>query len=156
MANSDDYDRLLKEKGSWTSSRKQLEEELLEAKKATDQAIQERDIARATTAQHATKIDEQIASINMMGQELETLRNSDDQLRNDNTFLTSKVQRLTQETLDLDGQLGEMTGERDEALPDAKNVDTMKEGLLKQIADLEAKYLTPSNPNESGKRQRVD
>ncbi|CAM6123673.1 unnamed protein product [Calypogeia fissa] len=39
MANSADYDHLLKEKSNWTSTKKQLEDDLLEATNATNQAV---------------------------------------------------------------------------------------------------------------------
>ncbi|CAM6086212.1 unnamed protein product [Calypogeia fissa] len=155
MANSNEYDHLLKEKSSWSSTKKQLEDDLLEATNATNQAIQKRDVARETAATHATKIEKQIQTLERFDKELTTLRNSDDQFRNDNDFLTSEVERLRAELKDKDTQLDEVVGERDKALQDAENADNMKEGLLKRIADLEAKFLTPKGPQDNGKRQRV-
>ncbi|CAM6101878.1 unnamed protein product [Calypogeia fissa] len=155
MANSDEYDHLLKEKSSWSSTKKQLEDDLLEATNATNQAIQERDVARETAATHATQIEKHIETLERFDKELTTLRNSDDQFRNDNDFLTSEVEKLWAELKDRDTQLDEAVGERDEALQDAENADNMKEGLLKRIANLEAKFLTQKGPQDNGKRQRV-
>ncbi|CAM6124058.1 unnamed protein product [Calypogeia fissa] len=155
MANFDNYDHLLKEKSSWSSAKKQLEDDLLEATNTTKQAIQERDVARETAATHATKIEKETQTLERFDKELTTLRNSDDQFRNDNHFLTSEVERLRAELKDKDTQLDKAVGERDEALQDAENADNMKEGLLKRIANLEAKFLTPKGPQDIGKRQRV-
>ncbi|CAM6094471.1 unnamed protein product [Calypogeia fissa] len=150
MANFEEHDRLLKEKSSWTSSRKQLEEELHEAQAATEQAIQERNIARATTAEIAIVIERHVKTLTKLNAEVQDLRISDDQLSHDNKFLTSEVKRLKQEIEDLNTQVGEAVGERDEALQDAENAEGMKEGLLNQIAELEAKYLTPQGPRGTG------
>ncbi|CAM6123801.1 unnamed protein product [Calypogeia fissa] len=156
MANYDEYDHLLKEKSSWTSSRKQLEEELHEAKAATGQAIQERNIARATAAKNAIVSERHVKTLTKLSAEIQNLRISDDQLFHDNKFLTSEVERLKQEIEDLNTQVREAMGERDEALQDAENAEDTKEGLLNQIAELEAKYLTPQGPRGNGKRQRMD
>ncbi|CAM6094528.1 unnamed protein product [Calypogeia fissa] len=156
MANSEEYDHLLKEKSSWTSSRKQLEEELHEAKVATGQAIQERNTARATVVESAIVIERHVKTLTKLSAEIQNLRISDDQLFHDNKFLTSEVERLKQEIEDLNTQVGEAVGERDEALQDAENAEGMKEGLLNRIAELEAKYLTPQGPRGNGKRQCMD
>ncbi|CAM6125012.1 unnamed protein product [Calypogeia fissa] len=70
MANLADYDHLLKEKNKWSNTRKQLEDELLEAAKATDQVVQERNEARATTAQQAEAIDQHLQSLIKLGVEI--------------------------------------------------------------------------------------
>ncbi|CAM6101330.1 unnamed protein product [Calypogeia fissa] len=118
MANSADYDHLLKEKSSWSDTRKQLEEELLEAKQATNQAIQERNEAHATTAKQVEVADKHLQSLIKLGVELSTLCINEDQLRHDNSYLSIEVQRLTLEVTDLSTQLGEATIERDKALQD--------------------------------------
>ncbi|CAM6093760.1 unnamed protein product [Calypogeia fissa] len=156
MANSEEYDHLLKEKSSWTSSIKQLEEELHEAKVATGQAIQERNTARATTAKNDIVIERHVKTLTKLSAEIQNLRISDDQLSHDKKILTSEVERLKQEIEDLNTQVGEAVGERDEALQDAENAEDRNEGLLNRIAELEAKYLTPQGPRGNGKRQRMD
>ncbi|CAM6094466.1 unnamed protein product [Calypogeia fissa] len=156
MANSEEHDRLLKEKSSWTSSRKQLEEELHEAQAATEQAIQERNIARATAAKTAIVVERHVKTLTKLSAEVQDLRISNDQLSHDNKILTSEVERLKQEIEDLNTQVGEAVGERDEALQDAENAEGMKEGLLNRIAELEAKYLTPQGPRGNGKRRCMD
>ncbi|CAM6094409.1 unnamed protein product [Calypogeia fissa] len=158
MVNSEDYDHLLKEKSSWMATRKQLEEKLREAKEATERVVQERKAAHATASQHATTIDGHLKTLGRMEEELSRLCINEDQLQNDNIFLTNEVQRLTAEVKDLDGLLDEAAAERGEALQDAENVGNLKDGLLNRIAALEEKFLTPADPapDANGKRQRVD
>ncbi|CAM6102937.1 unnamed protein product [Calypogeia fissa] len=88
MANFEEYDHLLKEKSSWTSSRKQLEEELRKAKETTEQAVQERDTIRATTSKNAIVIEHHLGTLTRLNAEIQKLRISDNQLTHDNKFLT--------------------------------------------------------------------
>ncbi|CAM6100077.1 unnamed protein product [Calypogeia fissa] len=95
MANSTDYDHLLKEKSNWSNTRKQMEEELLEAKQATDQAIKERDVAHDTAAKQIEVVDQHLQSLIALGSELSTLHINEDQLCHNNSYLTTELQKMT-------------------------------------------------------------
>ncbi|CAM6082546.1 unnamed protein product [Calypogeia fissa] len=156
VSTTDDYDRLVKEKASWINSWKQLEEELRDEMAALEKVTQERDEVRATIAKDTEIIKQQLQSLFIVNQELSGVRESIEKLISDKGELSAKVLQLQTEAIDFEKRLGEITDERDEALQDIKNSQSMTESILQRINLVESKLEAPADPSAPHKRPRAD
>ncbi|CAM6093832.1 unnamed protein product [Calypogeia fissa] len=138
LSTAEDYDRLLKEKSSWTSSQKQLESELNEEKKAREKAELEQDKSRATVATNATLIQQHLQTLTNANQELSALREALKKVDEERAELSAKALQVQSEFVDMKTRLGQANDDRDEALQDLENMHNRMEGLIQRVTDLEA------------------
>ncbi|CAM6121735.1 unnamed protein product [Calypogeia fissa] len=156
ITNVDQVDQLLKEKSNWSGALKQLEEDLQEAKQATERAVKERDEARSTSATNKTALEHYIQSVTMLGKEVNDLRIKVSTCNSKTQAAKAQVVQLQTQVTNLQKQLDDVTEERDEAVQDADNAQGKEEGLLARITELESKLASTKAPVDKGKRQQTE
>ncbi|CAM6085949.1 unnamed protein product [Calypogeia fissa] len=149
LSTAEDYDRLVKEKSSWTSSMKQLESELNEEKVAREKAELEREEARATVANNAELIQRHLRELGNTIQELESLRKTLRKLEEEKGELCAKVLQGQVDYIDMETWLGQANEDRDEALQDLENLQGRTDGLIQRVTELEVQFDNLSVPGPS-------
>ncbi|CAM6094659.1 unnamed protein product [Calypogeia fissa] len=91
---AEDYDRLVKEKSSWTSSMQQRESELNDAKAKLEKVGHERDESRSTIAKDAEILEQQLLELTRTTQELGAAQESLKKLMEEKNDLNEQVKKL--------------------------------------------------------------
>ncbi|CAM6099466.1 unnamed protein product [Calypogeia fissa] len=149
LSSVEDYDRLVKEKSSWTGSMKQLESELNEEKVAREKAELEREEARATVASNADLIQRHLQELSNANQELESLRKTLRKLEEEKGDLSAKVLQGQVDYIDMETRLGQANDDRDEALQDLENLQGRADSLIQRVTKLEAQFDNLQGPSPS-------
>ncbi|CAM6102192.1 unnamed protein product [Calypogeia fissa] len=150
LSTAEDYDRLVKEKSSWTSLMKQLESELNEEKVAREKVELKREEARATVASNAELIRRHLHELGNANQELESLRKTLRKLEEEKGELSAKVLQGQVDYINMETRLGQANEDRDEALQDLENLQGQTDGLIQWVIELEVQFdnLPGPGPNK--------
>ncbi|CAM6128013.1 unnamed protein product [Calypogeia fissa] len=151
IANVDEYDKLVKEKASWFSTRKQLEDDLQSERGALQQVIKERDDGRFTLAKNAEVIQKNAQILLSMSQDRSKLQVNFTRVTTEKEKLHETVARLKSNIIDLEKLVTEALQEKNDVLQDMENAEERTEALLQRLALLEA--LASGTPDPLGKRQ---
>ncbi|CAM6102378.1 unnamed protein product [Calypogeia fissa] len=146
IANSDEYDQLVKEKNNWNSSKRQLEDELHDERLALEKVIRERDDGRITLANNVEVIRRNAQLFMTVNQERSSLQVIIAKVTADKQELNKTMLKLKSNISDLEKQMGEALEEKNDALQDMENSQDRMEAILQRIALLEARLDGPQDP----------
>ncbi|CAM6094056.1 unnamed protein product [Calypogeia fissa] len=152
ITNVDEYDKLVKEKASWFSTRKQLEDELRNDRLAMQKVMKERDEGHLTLAKNAKVIQKNAQLLMTVNQDRSKLQVNFTRVTTEKQGLHETVARLKSNIIDLEKQVVEAMDKKN-VLQDMENSQQRTEAILEGIALLEARVLGPPDP--LGKHQRT-
>ncbi|CAM6101658.1 unnamed protein product [Calypogeia fissa] len=120
ITNVDEYDKLVKEKASWFSTRKQLEDDLQDERLALQKVIKERDDGHFTLAKNAEVIQKNAQILVTMSQDRSKLQVDFTRVTTEKEKLHENVARLKSNIIDLEKQVMETMEEKNDVLQDRR------------------------------------
>ncbi|CAM6082639.1 unnamed protein product [Calypogeia fissa] len=152
ITNAYEYDKLVKEKSSWFSTKEQLEDELRDDRLAMQKVIKERDEGRLTLAKNAEVIQKNAQLFMTVNQDRSKLQVDFTRVTTEKQELHKTMARLKSNIIDLEKQVVEAMDEKNKVLQDMENSQDRTEAILEQIALLEARVEGPLDPLDKCQR----